>query len=156
VTSYPNTSAIKHLQWQAAKENHRAESPPEARSASMEARSSKATLARPVFRLVLCEHNFYVCGRLHRCSLGVLRFRSIVDAVLLSPHSVASRTINNKLDARGSVFSQLFDLPFSKTSPNLHDYALQVIVTRLECQQIQDLHARLDFFRRPRPLPQFS
>ena len=42
-----------HLQWPAARENHLAESPPEARLASTAVRSSKATPARLVFRSVL-------------------------------------------------------------------------------------------------------
>jgi hypothetical protein len=51
--SVPKKCYDKQQQWPEVKENHLGESRREAKSALMEARSNRATLARLVFRLVL-------------------------------------------------------------------------------------------------------
>ena len=75
----------KHLQCQAAKANHPAESRQEARSASTAVRSSRVTLARLVFRLVLRKHDLCVCGVCRWCFGGFLKSWSILQSDKFHP-----------------------------------------------------------------------
>lgn len=95
ITFSPPTINDRDPTWPEVKENPRVESLREARSAWMEARSSKVTRARPVFRLVL--RMFYFCIR-EPLLLGWLESwgrGTTQEAMAFDPTHVASCAVNN-------------------------------------------------------------
>lgn len=95
----------KQEQWLEVKENHRVESPREARSASMEARSNRVTPARLVSRLALRNFHFSFLGGL-RMDIGAVE---VLDRSWSSPSATPPSRVNLRSTTANSSMEQLQD-----------------------------------------------